>query len=59
MISKYQKLIKAIADQLSITPADLMVMKLNTCVHMMDGIPYYNHEDALMAAFAVKEDIDA
>lgn len=58
-MSKYQKLIKAIADKLSVTPQPLMEASLRTLESTLNGISEYYHYDAIMAAFNVKEEEDA
>lgn len=58
-MSETQKLLTAIADQLTVAPAELMVMKLRTMVSMMDAISSYHHAETALAAFSIKEGEDA
>lgn len=58
-MSNTQKLLEAIADQLTVAPAEMMIMKLRTMVSMLNAISSYQHPDVALSAFGEKEDEDA
>ena len=57
-MSETQKLLSAIADQLTVASAELMVVKLRTMVAMLNKISHYSHTETALAAFG-EEDTDA
>ena len=50
-MSETQKLLSAIADQLTAAPAELMVVKLRTMVSMLNKVSGYYHLETALAAF--------
>lgn len=54
-----EKVITAIANSLTVVPADIMIVKLRTIAAMLDRISTYQQADAVLAAFGEKEDDNA
>ena len=50
-MSETQKLLSAIAVQLTAAPAELMVVKLRTMVSMLNKVSSYYHLETALAAF--------
>lgn len=58
-MSDIQKILKSIADSMDIMTKEQMRVKLYTVVDTLDGISSYYHDDAVKAAFCIKEEEDA
>ena len=54
-----EKIVRNIADSLSVIPVETMTVKLRTVAAMLEYIPSYNQADAIRAAFGIKEEEDA
>ena len=51
-----EKVITAIANSLTVVPADIMIVKLRTIASMLDRISTYQQADAVLAAFGEEDD---
>ena len=54
-MSDYQKILKAIGNELMDVPATQVINKLQTICATLDGIREYYHKDAVFAAFGIYE----
>lgn len=57
-MSDIQKILKSIADSMDVMTKEQMRIKLYTVVDTLDGISSYSHDNAVKAAFCVKDEED-